>query len=121
MATPLRKPDPDVEIESELADESLKELRTRPWNVSFFQAVRLLRRAFPSRGAVGEFVPPANEAVREIDTGEPPPPSRVQPRVDIARKPDRDRSRSRQCRIAARARHAHVARAPITAQPGRSA
>ena len=64
MATPLRKPDPDVEIESELADESLKELRTRPWNVSFFQAVRLLRRAFPSRGAVGEFVPPANEAVR---------------------------------------------------------
>ena len=64
MATPLRKPDPDVEIESELADESLKELRTRPWNISFFQAVRLLRRAFPSRGAVGEFVPPANEAVR---------------------------------------------------------
>lgn len=64
MATPLRKPNPDVEIEPEVAGESLEELRTHPWNVSFFQAVRLLRRAFPHRGAVGEFVPPANEAVR---------------------------------------------------------
>jgi len=64
MATPLRKPDPDLEIEPEVVDELLGELRSRPWNVSFFQAVRLLRRAFPRRGAVGEFVPPANEPVR---------------------------------------------------------
>lgn len=64
MATPLRKPDPDVEIESEVADESLTGLRATPWNVSFFQAVRLLRRGFQHRGGVGEFVPPANEAVR---------------------------------------------------------
>jgi len=64
MATPLRKPDPDVEIESEVSDESLENLRAKPWTVSFFQAVRLLRRALPRRGAVGEFVPPANESVR---------------------------------------------------------
>jgi len=64
MATPLRKPDPDVEIQSEVIDESIAELRTKPWSVSFFQAVRLLRRTFPHRGAVGEFVPPSNESVR---------------------------------------------------------
>ena len=64
MATPLRKPDPDVEIEVEAADESLQRLRARPWSVAFFQAVRLLRRAFPGRGAVGEFVSPVNEPVR---------------------------------------------------------
>ena len=64
MATPLRKPDPDVEMHAEVADESLRELRAKPWSVSFFQAVRLLRRAFPQRGPIGEFVPPANEPVR---------------------------------------------------------
>jgi len=64
MATPLRKPDPDVEAQAELDDESLRELRARPWSVSFFQAVRLLRRAFPRRGAIGEFVPPSSEPVR---------------------------------------------------------
>ena len=64
MATPLRKPDPDVEIESRAIDESVEQLRAKPWSVSFFQAVRLLRRAFPQRGAVGEFVPPASEPVR---------------------------------------------------------
>ena len=64
MATPLRKPDPDVEITAEIADQSIAELRARPSNVSFFQAVRLLRRAFSHRGAVGEFVPPANESAR---------------------------------------------------------
>lgn len=64
MATPLRKPDSDVEIQPEVMDESIAELRARPWSVSFFQAVRLLRRAFPRRGAVGEFVPPSHESVR---------------------------------------------------------
>lgn len=64
MATPLRKPDPDVEIRAEVAVESLRELRAKPWSVGFFQAVRLLRRAFPQRGAIGEFSPPASEPVR---------------------------------------------------------
>lgn len=58
MATAVRQPDPYV------ADESLDLLRTDPCSVSFFQAVRLLQMALSDRSTVGEFVPPAKEAVR---------------------------------------------------------
>lgn len=60
MATPSRKPDPDVE------PAPMEALRSRPWTVGFFQAVRLLRRAFPNRSSVGQFVPPASEPVRFV-------------------------------------------------------
>ena len=58
MATAIRQPDIDV------ADESLDVLRSQPCSVSFFQAVRLLRKALRERSAVGEFVPPSKEPVR---------------------------------------------------------
>jgi len=41
-------------------------LKQRPFQVRFFEAVRLLRRLFPYRKPVGHFVPPASEAVRFV-------------------------------------------------------
>ncbi len=60
MATPSRKPDPGI-------DEPLLDLlKNEPYKVSFFQAVRLLRRVLPHRKTPGKFVPPAQEAVRFV-------------------------------------------------------
>lgn len=41
-------------------------LKERPFDVRFFEAVRLLRRILPQRKAVGQFVPPGTEAVRFV-------------------------------------------------------
>jgi type VI secretion system protein ImpH len=60
MATPSRKPDPDVEKPLDWT------LKNEPFKIGFFQAVRLLRRRMPQRKAPGSFVPPAQEAVRFI-------------------------------------------------------
>jgi type VI secretion system protein ImpH len=50
-------------------DTSMTELQTffkRPFEVGFFQAVRLLRRCLPGRAPVGRFYPPASETTRFV-------------------------------------------------------
>lgn len=56
MATALRQHDPGL--------TPLQAFFKRPFEVGFFQAVRLLRRALPARKPVGRFFPPASEAAR---------------------------------------------------------
>jgi type VI secretion system protein ImpH len=58
MATSVRQHDSDLDRQ----ELPLKE----PYRFSFFQAVRLLRRLFPGRNPVGQFYPPASEAVRFV-------------------------------------------------------
>jgi type VI secretion system protein ImpH len=58
MATSIRQHDPDLDRRK----LPLKE----PYRFGFFQAVRLLRRLFPTRNPVGRFYPPASETVRFV-------------------------------------------------------
>jgi type VI secretion system protein ImpH len=63
MATAIRHHDPGVN------DKSVTPLQAffkRPFEIGFFQAVRLLRRWLPGRAPVGRFSPPASEAARFI-------------------------------------------------------
>src|SRR5436305_15126601 len=54
------KVDPDLEVA--LVDL----LKSGPFRVQFFEAVRLLRRLLPHRRPIGHFVPPGTEAVRFV-------------------------------------------------------
>jgi len=58
MATPGRKLHPDVE------HNLVRLLKTQPFTVRFFEAVRLLRRLLPGRKPVGYFFRPTSETVR---------------------------------------------------------
>jgi type VI secretion system protein ImpH len=63
MATALRQHDPGM------TDNSVTPLQVffkRPFEIAFFQAVRLLRRVLPSRMPVGRFFPPASEVARFV-------------------------------------------------------
>jgi type VI secretion system protein ImpH len=63
MATTLRQHDSGV------TDKSLTPLQAffeRPFEIGFFQAVRVLRRLLPGRKPVGRFFPPASEAARFV-------------------------------------------------------
>jgi len=73
MATTLGQHDPGVTDESmtdqRTTDKNTAELRTffkRPFEIRFFQAVRLLRRWLPGHAPIGRFSPPAREAVRFV-------------------------------------------------------
>jgi len=59
VATASRPPDLDV-ARSPLGEQ----LQEHPGWFDFFQAVRLLHRLMPERGAIGRFVPPGREVVR---------------------------------------------------------
>jgi type VI secretion system protein ImpH len=58
MATTLRQHDPDLTL--------LQALFRKPFEIGFFQAVRLLRRWLPGRAPVGRFSPPAKETARFV-------------------------------------------------------
>jgi type VI secretion system protein ImpH len=58
MATALRQHDPGV--------TPLQAFLKKPFEIRFFQAVRLLRRWLPARTPVGRFFPPASEAARFV-------------------------------------------------------
>jgi type VI secretion system protein ImpH len=58
MATSLGQHDPGI--------NPLQALFKKPFEIGFFQAVRLLRRWLPTRLPVGRFSPPAREAARFI-------------------------------------------------------
>jgi len=58
MATALRQHDPDV--------TPLQAFFKKPFEIGFFQAVRVLRRLLPARLPVGRFSPPAREAARFV-------------------------------------------------------
>jgi type VI secretion system protein ImpH len=58
MGSPIGQPDPPVRAEIP------SPLRERPWDFSFFQAVRLLQRTAGGSNPIGSFDAPANEAVR---------------------------------------------------------
>jgi type VI secretion system protein ImpH len=58
MATSLRQHDPGV--------TSLQAFFKRPFEIGFFQAVRVLRRLLPGRKPVGRFSPPASETARFV-------------------------------------------------------
>jgi type VI secretion system protein ImpH len=58
MATTLRQHDPGV--------TGLQALFKKPFEIGFFQAVRLLRRWLPGRAPVGQFSPPASETARFV-------------------------------------------------------
>jgi type VI secretion system protein ImpH len=59
MATTGRPNNPDVSVST-----VERELREEPFLFEFFQAVRLLERAFPDRSPVGGFNPPSAEVVQ---------------------------------------------------------
>jgi len=61
MATPLRQHDPGVTDKSVTPWQALF---TKPCEIGFFQAVRVLRRLLPGRKPVGRFSPPASETAR---------------------------------------------------------
>jgi type VI secretion system protein ImpH len=60
VAVPSRKL--NLDVERNLVDL----LRERPFDVRFFEAVRVLRRLLPHCKQVGHFVPPGSEAVRFV-------------------------------------------------------
>lgn len=64
MAAPNLKVDSDRD--SETAKKSLETLKSEPFRVRFFEAVRLLRLLLPHRKPVGQFVPPGSETVRFV-------------------------------------------------------
>ena len=73
MATTLRQHDSGLTGKSPTdecpPDQGLAPLRAlfkKPFEIGFFQAVRLLRRLLPDGNAVGRFFPPATETVRFI-------------------------------------------------------
>jgi type VI secretion system protein ImpH len=55
---------PNLGHKSELEEALAALLKTEPFRVKFFEAVRLLRRLLPERKPVGHFVPPGTEVVR---------------------------------------------------------
>jgi len=57
---------PNLGVESETEDALVALLKTEPFRVKFFEAVRLLRRLRPERKPVGHFVPPKAEVVRFV-------------------------------------------------------
>jgi type VI secretion system protein ImpH len=63
MATTLRQHDSGVN-DPDVA--RLQALFKKPFEIGFFQAVRLLRRLLPARKPVGRFFPPATEAARFV-------------------------------------------------------
>jgi len=58
MATPLRQYD--------LVVTALQDFFEKPFEIGFFQAVRVLRRLLPGRKPVGRFSPPASEIARFV-------------------------------------------------------
>jgi|SRR5579872_5163 len=62
MATPHLIVDQESSSEQELVDL----LKSEPFRVQFFEAVRLLRRILPDRRPVGHFVPPGTEIARFV-------------------------------------------------------
>jgi type VI secretion system protein ImpH len=63
MAAPSRRINPDLDPDLN-AGTLNEELEQEPFRFNFFQMVRLLKQAMPSRSGVGEFVNPASEVVR---------------------------------------------------------
>src|SRR5947209_16983104 len=63
MAAPSRRINPDLDADLN-AGTLNEELEQEPFRFNFFQMVRLLKQAMPSRSGVGEFVNPASEVVR---------------------------------------------------------
>jgi type VI secretion system protein ImpH len=59
MATASGQPDSAL-----VAGPILRALRSRPWDFSFYQAVRLLHRLAGSGGSIGSFTPPGTEVLR---------------------------------------------------------
>jgi len=57
---------PNLSVEPETEDALVALLKTEPFRVKFFKAVRLLRRLLPERKPVGHFVPPKAEVVRFV-------------------------------------------------------
>ncbi len=57
---------PNLGVEPEPEEALVSLLKTEPFRVKFFEAVRLLRRLLPERKAVGHFVPPKTEVVRFV-------------------------------------------------------
>jgi type VI secretion system protein ImpH len=68
MATTLGQHDSDV-IDKNPTDKSPTPLQAffqKPFEIGFFQAVRVLRRLLPGRKPVGRFSPPASETARFV-------------------------------------------------------
>src|SRR5579863_5712513 len=57
---------PNLRVGSDPEEELIELLKTEPFRVQFFEAVRLLRRLLPARKPVGHFVQPKSEIVRFV-------------------------------------------------------
>jgi type VI secretion system protein ImpH len=85
MASKSRQSGRDVDHEA-----TRQWMEGEPWNIGFFQMVRMLERLHPDRKSVGMFVPPAEEVVR---FSAPPdltfPPSEIRSFTESANGPAR--------------------------------